>query len=627
MAFTVLTLSYFPRLKPWVKNESRFEQTVLTVYGRPAKPLQFPHINYPKKSFLLIQPINQPRVMRSIFTVLIFSLIALSVSAQSIPEMLTIYRADYGALDRKYNVQPSEEYFDRFERFYADWLQKLNELDFETLAHPHQVDYLLFKNDLERSAYFLETERDRFNDIAAFLPAREAIMNFINKRRVGESMNGKEVAAWFNSWEEDVQTKKAALESNGMLAKREAGYLSEAIKEFREAIKEAYKFYYGYDPDFTWWVEESFKSLDDSLKEYTEFAKNHFDKEKEAVDESGIVGNPIGRDEIIRRLEFEMISYTPQELIDIANEQYAWTYNEMLKASRELGYGDDWKAALEFVKTTHVPAGEQPPLVKELAEEAVTFLEDRDLVTIPPLAKETWRMVMLSPDWQKIAPFFLGGETVRIAYPTNTMTKDEKMMSMRGNNPHFSKAVVHHELIPGHHLQQFMTQRHETHRRMFYTPFWTEGWALYWEFVLWEKDFPNNPEDKIGMLYWRMHRAARIVFSLNYHLGNWTPQESIDYLVNKVGHEYANAEAEVRRSFEGNYGPLYQIAYMVGAMQFYSLRMELVDSGQMTEKEFHDTILQNNSIPVAMVKALLTEQELSPNFKSEWKFGNYIEGM
>ena len=129
------------------------------------------------------------------------------------------------------------------------------------------------------------------------------------------------------------------------------------------------------------------------------------------------------------------------------------------------------------------------------------------------------------------------------------------------------------------------------------------------------------------MLYWRMHRSARIVFSLNYHLGKWTPQQCIDYLVEKVGHEYANAEAEVRRSFEGNYGPLYQIAYMVGAMQFYSLRMELVESGKMSEKAFHDTILQNNSIPVAMVKALLTNQKLQRDFKSNWKFENNIDGM
>lgn len=565
--------------------------------------------------------------MRSFFSALILSLLTFSVSAQSIADMITTYRADYGALDRKYAVQPSIEHFDRFDAFYAEWLEKLDGLNFDELPHSQQVDYLLFKNDLQRSAYFLKADRDRYHEIAGFLPEVEEIMAFINKRRVGDSMEGKEVASWFNNWNTAVHTKKAELESHELLTKREADYLSDAIEELKDGIEEAYGFYYGYDPDFTWWVEEPFKALNTSLEEYAEMAGSYFDRDKEAVDESGIVGNPIGEDDINRRLGFEMISYTPQELIDIANEQYAWTYNEMLKASRELGYGDDWKAALEYVKTTHVEAGEQPPLVKVLAEEAVTFLEERDLVTIPDLANETWRMVMLSPEWQKFAPFFLGGETVRIAYPTNTMTHEEKMMSMRGNNPHFSKAVVHHELIPGHHLQQFMNQRYETQRRMFSTPFWTEGWALYWEFVLWEKDFPSNPEDKIGMLYWRMHRAARIVFSLNYHLGNWTPQESIDYLVDKVGHEYANAEAEVRRSFEGNYGPLYQIAYMVGAMQFYSLRMELVESGQMTEKEFHDTILQNNSIPVAMVKALLTEQDLNPDFRSEWKFGDYIEGM
>lgn len=571
------------------------------------------------------------KLLSALFTLLILCSAQYAIQAQSsfssIEDALIVYQEDHGALSRKYAVENSDQYFTRFEDFYTQWLSYLDELNFSELTHPHKVDFLLFKNDLERSLYFLKAEQERFNDIVDRIPAPNEMMEFIIERRSGASMNGKEVAARFNNWQAATASLLEELDQTPLLSKRQAGLAAEIIEERREALTEAYEFYYGYDPDFTWWVEKPYEALTSTLEEYEEAIAQHYDQKPEDDDGSGIIGNPIGEDEIIRRLGFEMISYTPQELIDMANEQYAWTYNEMLKASRELGNGDDWKAALEYVKTTHVPAGEQPPLVKDLAEEAVSFLEERDLLTIPPLAKETWRMVMLSPEWQKIAPFFLGGEVVRIAYPTNTMSHEEKMMSMRGNNPHFSKAVVHHELIPGHHLQQFMTRRYETHRRMFYTPFWTEGWALYWEFVLWENDFPDNPEDKIGMLYWRMHRAARIVFSLNYHLGNWSPQECIDYLVNKVGHEYANAEAEVRRSFEGNYGPLYQIAYMVGAMQFYSLRQELVESGQMTEKEFHDTILKNNGIPVAMVKALLTDQELSKDFSSDWKFGDYIEGM
>jgi hypothetical protein len=45
-------------------------------------------------------------------------------------------------------------------------------------------------------------------------------------------------------------------------------------------------------------------------------------------------------------------------------------------------------------------------------------------------------------------------------------------------------------------------------------------------------------------------------------------------------HERANAEAEVRRSFEGNYGPLYQLAYMIGGLQVYALKNEMLASGK-----------------------------------------------
>ena len=138
--------------------------------------------------------------------------------------------------------------------------------------------------------------------------------------------------------------------------------------------------------------------------------------------------------------------------------------------------------------------------------------------------------------------------------------------------------------------------------------------------LLWDMDFPRSPEDRIGMLFWRMHRCARIIFSLNYHLGEWSPQQCIDYLVDRVGHERSTAEGEVRRSFTGGYGPLYQIAYMIGGLQFYELKRELVDSGKITFKAFHDTILHENNMPVEMVRAILTDQALEKDFQSSWKF-------
>jgi len=117
-----------------------------------------------------------------------------------------------------------------------------------------------------------------------------------------------------------------------------------------------------------------------------------------------------------------------------------------------------------------------------------------------------------------------------------------------------------------------------------------------------------------------MHRCARIIFSLGFHLGKMTPQEAIDFLVKRVGHEPENATAEVRRSFSGTDGPLYQAAYLLGGLQLYALHRELVGTKKMTERDFHDRVLKENSIPVEMVRALLTNQKPARDYRPGWKF-------
>jgi uncharacterized protein (DUF885 family) len=232
-------------------------------------------------------------------------------------------------------------------------------------------------------------------------------------------------------------------------------------------------------------------------------------------------------------------------------------------------------------------------------------------------------MIMMTPERQMVNPFFTGGREISISYPTNTMQQGDKLMSMRGNNPYFSRGTVQHELIPGHNLQYFMNSRYKSYRQVFTTPFAIEGWSLYWELLLYENGFAKTPEERIGMLFWRMHRCARIIFSLNYHLGNWTPQQCIDFLVDRVGHERANAEGEVRRSFEGGYNPLYQLAYLTGGLQIMSLKKELVDGGKMTYKQFHDAVIKENLIPIEMIRATLINQPLTKDFQTNWKFYNF----
>ncbi|MBI3721990.1 MAG: DUF885 family protein [Fimbriimonas ginsengisoli] len=528
------------------------------------------------------------------------------------------YVADRGNLTRFYTIDISPAREKRMRQFYGDTLAALDRVKFESLGVEGRADMVLFRNHLQHELRQLDLDSKVHSQIAPLIPFAKIAIGLEESRRHMETMNAEKAAGSLDNLTK--QARAALVEAPKMkidpiMANRAAA----AINALRGTLKEWFGFYNGYDPAFTWWAAEPYKTADEAMQSYARFLRERVTGVK-ADDKTTIVGNPIGREAILSELAYEMIPYTPEELIEIANKEFAWCDADMKKASRDLGFGDDWKKAVEHVKTLHADPGKQPDVVRDLTFEAIDYVEKNGLVTVPPLAKETLRMEMMSAERQLLNPFFLGGPLIQVSYPTNTMTHEQKEMALRGNNIHFSRATVFHELIPGHNLQGFIAARSRPYRSLFRTPFMTEGWALYWEFLLWDMGFPKTPENRIGMLVWRMHRCARIIFSLSFHLGKMSPQECIDFLVDRVGFERENAAGEVRRSFEGNYSPLYQCAYMLGALQIRGLKRELVDSGKMTIRDFNDAYLRENSIPVEIGRAILKGTPLPRDFQPAWRF-------
>ncbi len=569
----------------------------------------------------------------------------MSPGATDLRKPLSRYASDRANLRRFYDVATSPTRRARMRRFYASWLSSLEQVDFDALSQDGRIEYILFTNQLAYELRRLDRGERRVDEMSDLVPFAGTITDLQERRRRVEPLDHAKSAAALTAMSKQIKKLRKRLTAGLKPVKGEASDEKDTsetdtkddlppikvekktvafraageVDSLRKTLQGWFKYYDGYDPLFTWWAGDPYKKVDKALTGYAAFLRERVVGLKKD-DKDAIVGDPLQEEALLSDLEREMIPYTPKELIDIANREFAWCEKEMLRASNDLGYGDKWREALEHVKTLHVEPGKQPELVRDLAREAIAFLEANDLVTVPPLAAETWRMEMMSPKRQKATPYFTGGETISVAFPTSGMSHEQKLMSMRGNNVHFSRATVHHELIPGHHLQGFMTARYKTHRRIFSTPFWGEGWALYWEMLLWDLDFAQSAENRVGMLFWRMHRCARIIFSLSFHLELMTPEECIDFLVERVGHERNNATAEVRRSFSGEYSPLYQCAYMIGGLQFRALHRELVESGSMTNRAFHDAILKENRIPVEMVRAKLTNQPLTRDFRSRWRF-------
>ena len=541
------------------------------------------------------------------------------------PAVVQRYSTDLDTLEHYYQHHGSSERLAAEDQFADTWFAVLDPIPFESLSVDARVDYLLLRASLQRGRPERVNLRKREAEMAPLVPFAAAIRSLDDDLRRLVFIDGQDAASQIAAITKQIEKLTADINAGTLKASvpsaRRAGRTTLAL---RKTLKGWFDFYNGYDPVFTWWASEPWIRADAALEAYAVLVNEKLAGIK-ATDKDTIVGDPVGRDALVAALSAVMIPYTPEELVAIARKELAWCQAEMVANSRELGYGDDWKKALEHVKNDYVKPGQQPALVRDLSNEAVSFVTQRNLVTVPEAAQHSWLMIMMSPERQRINPFFTGGDVMSVSYPTADMTEEQKLMSMRGNNIHFARATVFHELIPGHYLQQYMGDRYRRWRGVFDTPFWVEGWAFYWEMALWDLDFPRSPEDRIGMLFWRMHRAARVIFSLSFHLGQMTAPQAVDFLVNDIGHERDNAMAEVRRSFEDeSYGPLYQCAYEIGALQFRALHAQLVGSGKMTDRQFHDGVLKLNSIPVEMIQASLLGQKPTKDFQPGWKFYDQV---
>lgn len=530
------------------------------------------------------------------------------------------------------------------------WSSRLDEVDFDALDTEGRIDWLLLKYDIAHESRQRESLRHRLTEETELLSFADEIITLEEARWRLEEVDPRAAAKTLDALAESIEAVhervqkglkaskskddegddddaaededddegegEAPIVTTPVTARRAAGH----VAQLDRALSSWYRHYDEYLPGFSWWAEKPYERVGKKLSAYEDLLEEKVAGLK-GEDDDPLLGDPIGRDALLDDIAGELLAYGPEELLAIGEREFAWCEARMLEAAQEMGYGDDWKAALEHVKRDFVSPGEQDLLVARQARDAIAFVTERDLVTVPDLARDLWRIQMISERGQRTLPFAAySGQAIQVAYPTRGMDTETKLMSMRGNNVHFTRIVTPHELIPGHHLQGYMAGRHNTHRRMFSTPFLGEGWALYWEMLLWDIGYARGPENRVGMLFWRMHRAARIIVSLKFHLGDMSPDEMIDFLVDRVGHERHGATAEVRRYIAGNYSPLYQCAYMIGGLQIRALYGDLVTSGEMTDREFHDKILQSGPMPIEMIRARLTDTALPRDWSPTWRF-------
>jgi hypothetical protein len=188
------------------------------------------------------------------------------------------YTVDRGSLTRSYPVAVSQLRRDRFKKFYEEWLASLASLDFDSMSQDGKIDYILFKNHLEYELRQLDIQARQLTEIEPLVPFGAKIIELEETRRRMEPIDSAKIAATLNDLRKQVDERRRAIElglrsgdsANGV-KKTVANRAVQAINGLRGYLRNWYTFYNGYDPMFTWWNEEPYKSLDQSLTSYASF--------------------------------------------------------------------------------------------------------------------------------------------------------------------------------------------------------------------------------------------------------------------------------------------------------------------------------------------------------------------
>jgi uncharacterized protein (DUF885 family) len=338
---------------------------------------------------------------------------------------------------------------------------------------------------------------------------------------------------------------------------------------------------------------------------------------RESIVKRGSDGYSLGTksfDELL--LHQHGLSYKNADLRKLGQEVIAKTLSEMDKVAAQINPNLN---AAEIIANLKEQTPESEPLIdyyRNFVLSARQHLIDHNLITVPECVDLTLidtplfaRPTYPYAGYMSPAPFDTDQHGYFWVTPIDEKASPElQKQQQRGHNKYQALVVSLHEAYPGHHLQlQRANQVSSKVRKLFGTPVFVEGWALYCEEMMYETGYYPDAQTRLMQLAMQLWRACRVVIDVGLHDGTMSLDDAVNLLVDTARLERVNAEAEVKRYTQS---PTQPMSYIVGKMEILRLRDDYRrhKGKEFDQKEFHDRLLSYGSIPIGLVRKLMLEQ-------------------
>jgi uncharacterized protein (DUF885 family) len=168
------------------------------------------------------------------------------------------------------------------------------------------------------------------------------------------------------------------------------------------------------------------------------------------------------------------------------------------------------------------------------------------------------------------------------------------------------ETVAWHETIPGHHLQNATAlERGEeisSAQRYLWSIGFGEGWALYAERMMYERDAFTSDLQRFGFLSDQLLRASRLVVDTGMHDMGWSRDQAISYMLAHTDLSETGAANEIDRYL---IYPGQATGYMIGMLTILKVRDDARArlGARFDLREFNDRVLELGNVPLPVMDA------------------------
>jgi uncharacterized protein (DUF885 family) len=282
------------------------------------------------------------------------------------------------------------------------------------------------------------------------------------------------------------------------------------------------------------------------------------------------------------------------------------TENELLLQSELVCGEPDIAKALDKVRAKHPDSSQLLDSYRKKMQAAHSWLLKSDIVTVPE--KQSLKVLQTPVFMRELIPFAAyeppmpQDEDQRGLYYVTTVN-DESLLAEHNN---FSIDLTSvHEAFPGHHLQFVIAnQGHRCNvtRLLHASASMFEGWALYCEQLVFEQGLYDKKEHQFIMLRDRLWRALRVIIDVKLHTGQFSFDDAVNLLVDKLGFDSLQAKLEVNWYCSAAATPL---CYAVGREIILKTRDKVLGDVSTVDKtklkDFHDRLLSQGSIALPLI--------------------------